>query len=588
MIRSMRLVLLSVLMLLAGRTLAQRPDTARQVAVTIVNARFFESVQTDTGTLNKLIGDVALEQGGTLFYCDSAYLDLQKNNVEAFSGVRIVQPGGTEVTSDYLRYTGNQKLAYLRGDVHLVDGADNLWTDHLTYRTDTKLGTYTTSGTLQTATTTLTSDRGTYNARSKESRFTGNVLVTDPEYNVVSDDLGYNTATKLVRFFGPSVVTNNKSQLRTTSGTYDSKAQVARFTKRSSIWSGAQYAEGDTMDYDRHTGFGTAVGRVIAYDTAQHITLWSNRADVNEQRKTLLATIKPVLRKVNGLDTLYMAADTFFSAPRWTRFSRKAQGETPKADSTGRPSRSGRRAAKAPGGQGRDTASSNPGPAATLPAGDTAAVTLRDTTGGAGRKPVARAADPATSDSSRYFTGYHKVRVFSDSLQARCDSISYTQHDSTLRLMYDPVAWSRESQVTGDTLLLQNDSGRLKSLYIPANAFVVSRSGPEKAQLYNQVQGKTLRGFFTNNVLTHIVVRPSAESIYYPTDDSGAYLGVNQAESERMTVYFEDQKIHRIYLEQEPKQKMTPMTQADFSAMRLSRFRWRAAERPRSVEELFR
>jgi lipopolysaccharide export system protein LptA len=593
------LLLLLCLLTVKISSAQQRIDTSNQVAVTITNARYFEAQQIGALHVNKLIGDVALEQRGTLFYCDSAYLDLEKNNLEAFGSVRIIQPGGTEVSSDYLRYTGNQKLAYLRGDVHLLNGTDNLWTDELTYKVDTKVGNYTTGGTLQTATTALSSDKGTYNARTKESRFTGNVLVTDPEYNVVSDDLGYNSATKLVRFFAPSVVTNDKSQLRTTSGTYDSKAEVARFTKRSSIWSGAQYVEGDTMDYDRRTGLGAAHGRVMALDTAQHITMWSNRASVNEKFKSLLATVKPVLRRVSGLDTVYMRADTFLSAPAWILKSGKAASAASKDSSVNQKSSAASRRTAA-GRRMRAADTSNSGSRAVvsptivnLPsaAADTAskdgisATEQRHRTDKADSLKQARSAAPL--DTTRFFIGFHHVLVFSDSLQARCDSIAYTQSDSTLRMMIDPVAWSRAAQVTGDTLILQNDSGKIRSLYIPANAFVVSQSGPDKAKLYDQVQGKTLRGHFTNNVLTDIVVWPSAESIYYPKDDSDRYLGVNQAESERMTVYFDNQSIQRILLEQEPKQTMTPLQKADLANMRLSRFRWRAKERPKSVDEIF-
>ena len=197
--------------------------------------------------------------------------------------------------------------------------------------------------------------------------------------------------------------------------------------------------------------------------------------------------------------------------------------------------------------------------------------------------------DTVRSDSTqpRYFIGYHHVLVYSDSLQARCDSISYSQADSTMRLMYSPVAWSRTSQITGDTILLYMDSSRLKKLYVPNNALVVSQSGPPKAGLYDQTQGKTLTGYFENNAIKEMVVMPNAEAIYYSKDDAGAYLGVVQAQSERMRVYFENEQVSRILLEQEPRQTMTPMQQVNIPATRLSRFQWLIDKRPKSVQELF-
>ena len=145
------------------------------------------------------------------------------------------------------------------------------------------------------------------------------------------------------------------------------------------------------------------------------------------------------------------------------------------------------------------------------------------------------------------FIGYHHVRIFSDSLQGTCDSISYSQSDSTIRMMFDPIAWSHMSQITGDTILLKlDDSGKLKSLFVPNNSFVVSQSGPEKAQLFDQVQGKTLTGYFINNTINKLVVVPEAQSIYYSKDSKGAYVGESEASSERMKIYFQNQQINKI------------------------------------------
>ena len=479
-------------------------------------------------------------------YCDSAYVDVTKNNVQAFGNVRIVQPGGTEVLSDYLRYVGNIRKAFLKGNVVLTDGKSTLWAEELDYDLGTKIGVYTQGGTLQSETTTLSSNTGNYNVKTKDARFTGEVYVTDPKYDVVSEDLGYNTETKLVRFFGPSIVNNDKSELRTSSGTWDAKNEVAHFVTRSSIQNAEQYIESDKMDYNRKTGFGVAVGKVIAIDTGQHTTLYCGYVQYNEITRNLLATVRPVMKQMNNNDSLFIRADTFYAAP------------VPKAKDT--------------------TLDSNRKAEIKKPLGKNIT-------------EISKAAptDTVRSDSTqpRYFIGYHHVLVYSDSLQARCDSISYSQADSTMRLMYSPVAWSRTSQITGDTILLYMDSSRLKKLYVPNNALVVSQSGPPKAGLYDQTQGKTLTGYFENNAIREMVVMPNAEAIYYSKDDAGAYLGVVQAQSERMRVYFENEQVSRILLEQEPRQTMTPMQQVNIPATRLSRFQWLIDKRPKSVQELF-
>lgn len=538
----MQALLACMLLLSLYSTAQQKPksDTSSKVNVDIVYADYAEYVQTDTNSFNKLVGDVQLKQGDSKMYCDSAYLNIETNNVEAFGDVVIVQPDGTRVTGDYLRYIGNEKLAYMIGNVNLTDGKDNLWADQVVYDMTTKVGTYSNGGTLQTGTTTLSSDQGVYNLRSKDARFTQNVLVYDPEYEISSMDMGYNTQTKIVVFYAHSIVTSDKSVLITTCGTYDTEKEIAHFPCRSSSQTEEQYIESDSSYYDRGKGVGLAVGNVIAIDTVQKSTLYCGRADIDENAETMLASIKPVLKKMNGDDSLFIRADTFFSAP----VAKEVDSiEVVKVVGKGKKK----------------------------------------------KEVVQMVADTTQVDTvdTRYFTCYHNVMIFSDSLQGCCDSLVYTDVDSVMRLIYDPVLWSRKSQITGDTILLYMDSSNLKKMYVPSKSFVVSQSGPEKAQLFDQIQGKTLTGFFHNGVIDEIVVKPNAETIYYSKDDNDAYIGVNEASSARLRIVFKDEQIDFILFEQDVQQKMTPLLEADLANMKLKRFIWLDEKRPRSLQELF-
>ncbi|RYZ55566.1 MAG: hypothetical protein EOP49_02600 [Sphingobacteriales bacterium] len=541
-LRASLAALLFVILAFGTDALAQqKADTTNTVTIDIRNAvvwRFENGI-------SRLIGDVQLQQGTTTMNCDSAYIDQESNNMEAFGNVQIIQTGGTTVTSDYLKYTGNTKQAYLKGNVSLTDGKNNLWTEELNYNLGTKIGVYSQTGTLQSDATTLSSNAGTYNVRTKDARFTGDVTVTDPQYDVTSSDLGYNTESKMVRFYGPSIVISEQSELVTSSGTWDGKNEIAHFTERSSIRNGEQYIEGDNLDYNKQTGIGIAKGNVYALDTALKTTLYCGHARYNEITRQMWATLNPVMKKATEKDSIYMRADTFYVAPV------KKAGDTLVADSASR-----QRVAV-----GKGISELKRIPADTTTATDTAV--------------------------QRYFVGYHNVLVFADSLQAVGDSISYSQADSIMRLMSGPIAWSRQSQITGDTILLFLSNNQLQKIFIPNNAFVVSRSGPEKANLYDQVQGRTLTGYFDSSSLREMVVFPNAEAIYYATDESGAYLGANQASSERMRVYFESKEISRIRLEQDVKQTMTPMQQVNIPTMRLSRFIWEPSRRPASAQDLF-
>ena len=522
----------------------KKADTANKMPIEIMpGTGVLQFVQTDSGGLNKLIGNVILKQGETMMYCDSAYFFLEKNTLEAFSNVRVIQPG-SQAQSDYMRYIGNQKLAFMKGNVMLTDGKSNLWSEEVEYNVGTKIGTYAQGGTLQDSTTTVSSNSGFYNMNNKDARFTGDVIVTDPEYNIVSNDMGYNTETKYTTFYAASTVTSEKSVLKTTCGTYDSKNQVSHFPCRAAVVTEEQNIEADSMYHNRKTGLGIAVGKVIAIDTEHHTTLYCGRADYNDKKRNILATVKPVMKQMNDKDSLFIRADTLFSAP------------VPKP-------------------------------------GDTAKKMVSVTKRQKGKKKkevvMLPVEDTTSADSSapRYFIGYHHVLIFSDSMQGRCDSISYSEKDSIMRMMYDPIVWSRKSQVTGDTIYAYLDSSKIKKIYIPNNALVVSQSGPPKAKLYDQIQGKTLTGHFKNNAIDNMVVRPNAEAIYYAKDEQDAYIGVNEASGDRMRVFFKDEDLDRILFEKDVKQKLTPLEKADLPAMKLSRFKWLDDKRPKTLEELF-
>ena len=549
--------------LLAGQTVYAQKDTADKITIHILRNRVVTFTHTDTGDYFRFIGDVVMQQGTDTLYCDSLYQNKTTNILQAFSNVRIAQADGTQGMCEYLQYVSAKKEALMLGNVELTDGKNRLWCDELTYNLGTKVGEYNNTGTLQADSTIVTSNRGVYNVKSKDAHFYGNVIVKDPQYHTKSQDMLYNTGTKMTKFFAPSLVVGDSGRtiLQTSSGYYDNENGIAGFDKPSSVWYDGKYIEADSLYYNKKQGLSYAYGHVIAVDTEHHSTLYCGKTIYYTRKRVMWALIKPVLQTANGKDTLYVRADTFYSAP----VLKAKPGKKPAmvADSVAAPVKAN-------------------------------TVTAKEDKKGRKKKKepgVAKVAvdDTAVADSTAplYFCGYHHVRIFSDSLQGVCDSIVYTETDSTIRMIYSPIVWARKSQVTGDTIMMTLDSNKINSIYVPNNAFVVSLSGPDQSNMYDQVQGKTLKGLFKNNEITDLNVFPNSEAIYYAKDDSGAYIGVSQAKSERMRIFFNDQKITRILFTRDVHQTLTPLQKADLPNTRLNRFRWIPERRPMSKEELF-
>ena len=649
---------------------AQKKDTANTTFVDLSADNVF-GFKTDTGDVSRFIGNAVFHQGTDTLYCDSLYQYKPSNIIEAFSNVKIAQQGGTQGKSDYLKYMSNAKLAYMHGNVSLTDGKNDLRTEALTYNLGTKIGNYENGGILHNDSTNVTSRAGVYDVKTKVVRFTGNAVIIDPEYTIHSEDMEYHTETKVTQFYAKSTVVSDsgKNILTTKNGTYDGKKGVAHFIGHSTIWNDGEYIEGDSLDYNKITGYGLGNGNVICIDTAHKSTLYCGHAEYFHKSRVLWASIKPVMEQVNGADTFYMRADTFYTAPMVKQKAEKAVPKpkvkkrddddlfmkgTVQTDTSHRDTTVTKKIAAKQAKPKTDTvvtiganritveedtfgwwktypeklawrypkpkkdtiidsllAKPKPEPAfiwvvplgPKFRKGDMLAMPVTITPEVAptpapapkkGKKKKGAAAiavsDTATADTTApmYFLAWNHVRMFSDSMQGKCDSVCYTRYDSTIRMINDPILWAHNSQITGDTILLHLDSSELKDVYIPNNAFTVSQSGPPKAELFDQVQGKTLTAYFKDNNIEHMVVVPDAEFIYYPKDEQGAYMGAQQGGCVRMLVFFHDQAVSGIKLQQENHVVGTPMDKVDIPNNHLSRFRWQPELRPKNKEELFK
>lgn len=206
-------------------------------------------------------------------------------------------------------------------------------------------------------------------------------------------------------------------------------------------------------------------------------------------------------------------------------------------------------------------------------------------TGDAGNKIYDKAKQESdSSQKPRYFLIYHNVLVYSDSAQAKCDSLRYSQADSLMIMYQNPVLWGKKAQIIGDTIYALLDSSKLYEVYVPKNAILIQQNGPDQAGMFDQVQGNKLHAFFINNELDSAIAFPNAATIYFSVDDDSAYIGASQATAERLHMHFKERKVNRIAYFKDFDQTMTPMPEVNPKAFRLERFNWREKERPKDLE----
>lgn len=176
----------------------------------------------------------------------------------------------------------------------------------------------------------------------------------------------------------------------------------------------------------------------------------------------------------------------------------------------------------------------------------------------------------------RLLKAYYRCTIFSRGMQGKCDSLAYSFQDSVIRLYDDPIVWSQDNQMTADSIALFTVKSKADHMEMYNRAFVVSSVDTAR---YDQISGKNLSGYFVDNELNRIKVTGNGEAIYYVVDGN-ELVGVNQARSSTIEIFFEDSKIVEIYQNKSPDGTLNPPLKVPDTEMRLDGYRWHPDLRP--------
>ncbi|MDB5198671.1 MAG: hypothetical protein JWO92_634 [Chitinophagaceae bacterium] len=547
---------LLVLVFKAGLSFAQvspvvPSDTLRTIE--IIRGNTLREKKIDSLTkIETIAGNVIIHEGTTKFTCDSAIINRRLNTMEAFGNVHINQGDSVFTSSQYIKYLGNERIAYLKRNVTLTDKKSTLTTPELEYNLTTGIGKYNNGGKVVSGKTVLTSTQGIYYEDTKDIYFINKVDVVDPKSRIKADSLLYNTLTQKLIFIGPTSIKNKDGNIFTTQGTYDLKNGDAFFGNRPLVKdsSGRVYTA-NNIAFDDKSGQTQFEGQAIIKDSANKFIITGNQIFYSKKNNSFLATKKPVLIIWQDKDTTYVSGDTLFSgytknindgiyiddSSRISKEVDSTKGTIAKKDST---------------------------------------LQLKQT----------KIINADKGDTSiRYFLAYHNVKIFNDSLQAVSDSLFYSGADSTFRLFYDPVIWSGKSQVTGDTIFLYTKNKKAERVYVFENGIMINKINSE---FYNQVAGKTINGYFKKGVIDYVRVKGSpAESIYFVQDQDSAFSGMNHADGSVIDMYFIKQQLDKVKFLNDVHGKLYPMRRIPQDQKYLKKFIWLDKRRPKNKLELF-
>lgn len=262
----------------------------------------------------RLLGNVIFQHQGTRMYCDSAYFYSKRNSLDAYSNIYINQGDTLHLYGDFLFYDGNTKIAHVRNNVKLINGETTLTTDALDYNIADGIGYYTDHADIVNQNNHLESKIGYYYTRSDVFDFQDSVKVVNPDYTIFSDRMKYNTETSITYFLGPTEIISDSSYIYCERGWYNTETDVSQLNQNALVQNTKQTVRGDSLYYEKHTGYGRAINNVEIVDKDENVILRGNRGIYFENTDYAQLTEKAQFIQVSSdEDSLYLHADTLLS-----------------------------------------------------------------------------------------------------------------------------------------------------------------------------------------------------------------------------------------------------------------------------------
>ena len=187
---------------------------------------------------------------------------------------------------------------------------------------------------------------------------------------------------------------------------------------------------------------------------------------------------------------------------------------------------------------------------------------------------------------NRIIRGFYDVRLFKSNMSGKSDSIHVQESTGLTQMLGNPVIWSENNQLTGDTIHLLNnvETEQLDSLLVFENAFMIQQ---DSVGGFNQLKGKEMYGQFTDNELRQVDLVKNTETIYYMRNEAQDLIGISKTLSSSIQILFQDRQIEEIYYFNDVDGTLYPEEDLPPNARELKGFNWRGDEKLNSVEDLF-
>ena len=180
----------------------------------------------------------------------------------------------------------------------------------------------------------------------------------------------------------------------------------------------------------------------------------------------------------------------------------------------------------------------------------------------------------------RFLKGYRNVRIFRTDIQARCDSLYFSQIDTLLRMFEDPVIWNdNRHQLSSESVVMQMKDNSFDRANLHGNAMIISQ---EDSLHYNQIKSTEMLGYFnTDNTLRRFDALGGVNAMFYMEEDSVITI-LNSKQAQFMMVTMKDGVAEKLKYYETVNSDAYPVYDMPMDKQRLKGFKWRIDEKPKN------
>lgn len=179
---------------------------------------------------------------------------------------------------------------------------------------------------------------------------------------------------------------------------------------------------------------------------------------------------------------------------------------------------------------------------------------------------------------------HHGVRLYRNDMQAVCDSLVYNDLDSVMTLYTEPVCWNENNQMSADSIEIFMKNGTVDYAKGIGAALTVKQ---ETDRYFDQLSGKVMKAYIRDGELRQVDVNGNAETIFYPKEDNGEFIGMNTTQSSNVQIFFVNEEVEHVLFTTESNGVMYPLDQIPPGADELHAFFWATQERPMKPGDVF-